>query len=54
MSEAKPVKKRKTKQKPPTSIRFPQEVLDHFGYGTPGWQSRIVAVLLKTARDPSP
>ena len=49
--EPKPVSVRKTKQAHPQTIRFPQKVLDHFGYKTPGWQSRINDVLLKHARE---
>ena len=43
-------KRRNKKQPPPNSIRFPKEVLDHFGYGTPGWQARINSALLEIAR----
>lgn len=40
----------KAKRAPPQSIRFPQEVLDHFGYKTSGWQKRINDVLTEYAR----
>lgn len=41
---------RKSKQPHPQTIRFPKEVLDHFGYKTPGWQKRINDVLTEYAR----
>jgi uncharacterized protein (DUF4415 family) len=44
------MKRRKTKRPSPISFRLPQEVLDHFGKGTPGWQKRVVKVLLDFAR----
>lgn len=42
-------KRLKTKQAPPNSIRFPQDVLDHFRWKEPGWQKRINDALLEIA-----
>ena len=44
----------KAKRAKPDTIRFPQEVKDFFGKGTPGWQKRINEVLLDYARKNRP
>lgn len=41
---------KKARQSNPQSIRFPQEVLDYFGYKTPGWNTRINQILLAYVR----
>jgi len=42
--------RRKIKRKPPISIRFPDEVVEHFKKDGPGWQGRISRVLLDYVR----
>jgi uncharacterized protein (DUF4415 family) len=47
-------KEGEAKRAAPQSIRFPQEVLDHFGYKTAGWQKRINDVLIDFVRKSRP